>query len=591
MVAGNATDDAEAKGRAVSCKGTKVAVTVGKKRSCQPFAKLFPRPQGTDIRLAYLQQALKFDPATALRGKKRRRARTLQSGFGAAGKRAQKKLLKLLPKALGFIDRKGGGARSSSFPAGPALASAGCQPGPAGPTGHTGGASIGALGDNGGYIDAPVGGGIRVRITFVSCGGVTHFNVPGCPSASGSVDASGSGEFRATTEVWDGSQLVSRNSTVFEEKAKAHGEVGADAKLSSIDVEHTQEVFIVASGGIVIRGGVTRKVRIQMPAAAYDPSQASARFFGDPIAPDSGADSFASTAAAAIAAYRTAEARWSTFNPGGPYCAEPIFSPDSNAVKLKKGDKKQIGIYAKSRADGGRASGARWTLLNPLNADFSPGTSQDASPTIQYAVSKSPQGSQVKVTVKFTSTAGVGEKTWTQPIEQSNGIHHLTGEFGGEFKYPVIAGLTEQTWHGTIALEGSLKDGFELTSGSITVEASGADASQLSGCQQEAKFTEDLLGAGLFLVTTAPGEVPEAPPYEYLLNAITESHALIIRRVACDKTSQEEGLEGTEYPITPRYELFVEGQVSADGIDFSGTQDDSAGETTDVQYWDLHGTE
>ena len=342
----------------------------------------------------------------------------------------------------------------------------------------------------------------------------------------------------------------------------------------------------------MIRGGVTRKVRDQMPAGAYDPSQASARFFGDPIAPDSGADSFASTAAAAITSYRTAEARWSTFNPGGPYCAEPVFNPDSNTIKLKKGDKKQIGLYAKARADGGRATGARWTLSNPLNADFTPGTSQDASPTIQYAVIKSPQGSQVKVTVKFTSTAGVGEKTWTQPIEPSNGIHHLSGEFGGEYKYPVTGGLTEQTWHGTIALDGDLSTGiFELVSGSITVEASGADASQLSGCQQEAEFTEDLLGAGLFVTTQEPGKVPEEPPYEYLLNAITPSHSLTIRRVACDEYSKEKGLEGTEYPITPRYELFVEGQVSADGIDFSGTVDKSAGSTTDVQYWNLHGTE
>ena len=316
--------------------------------------------------------------------------------------------------------------------------------------------------------------------------------------------------------------------------------------------------------------------------------------------PKDGEESFASEAEEAIKAYRVGESGgsflrddgWATFNrKRGGYCAEPVFNPDSNTIKLKKGDKKQIGLYAKARADGGRASGARWTFLSPSNADFTPVTSQDASPTVQYAVCKSPQGSQVKVTVKFTSTAGVGEKTWTQPIEPSNGIHHLTGEFGGEYKNHVTGGLTEQTWHGTIALDGSLSEGFELTSGSITVEASGADASQLSGCQQEAKFTEDLLGAGLFVVTTGPGEVPEAPPYEYLLNAITESHALIIRRFACDKTSQEEGFEGTEYPITPRYELFVEGQVSTDGIDFSGTEDKSSGETTDVQYWNLHGTE
>src|SRR5215213_2528591 len=123
-----------AHGSKANCTGTKVPVTVGKKTTCRPLAKAIPPPKAIDLRLAYLQQTLKFDPAKAVSGKKRKRARTLQSGFGAAGKRAQKKLLKLLPKALAFIDRKGGRARPSRLAGGPAFASAACQPGPAGPT-------------------------------------------------------------------------------------------------------------------------------------------------------------------------------------------------------------------------------------------------------------------------------------------------------------------------------------------------------------------------------------------------------------------------------------------------------------------------
>jgi hypothetical protein len=177
-----------------ACKGATVPVTVGKKTTCKPLGKALPKPKKIDLRLAHLQEVLKFDPAKMVSPKKRKRARTLQSGFGGAGKRAQKKLLKLLPKALAFIDRKGGKkARPSRSPGAPALASAGCGPGPAGPTGQTGGATIGALGDNGGYVDAPVGHGLRVKITFVSCGGVNNFRIPECPTASGNVDANGSG--------------------------------------------------------------------------------------------------------------------------------------------------------------------------------------------------------------------------------------------------------------------------------------------------------------------------------------------------------------------------------------------------------------
>jgi hypothetical protein len=200
--------------------------------------------------------------------------------------------------------------------------------------------------------------------------------------------------------------------------------------------------------------------------------------------------------------------------------------------------------------------------------------------------------------VKFSSTAGVGETTWIQQIEPSNGITHLTGEFGGEFKGPshvqgALEGRTEQTWHGSIALEGELsqdrKTGiFELTSGSITIEASGLDGSGLSGCLQEALTTEEVLGAGLVISSLEPDG---GPPYEYLINTALPSHALSIRRVGCDQYSKEMGFEGTEYPVTPHYEFFVEGQVSADGIEFSGTVDESVGEVTFVQYWNLHGTE
>ena len=394
--------------KTVTCKGAKVPVTVGKKTTCKPLAKAIPKPKATDARLGHLQEVLRFDPAKAVKGKKRKRARTLQSGFGAAGKRMQKKLLKVLPKALAFVDRKGG-ARPSSRPAGLALASAGCQPGPAGPTGQTGGASVGMLGDNGGYVDASAGGGFRVRVTFVSCGGVNNFHLPECPTANGSVDGKGSGEFRATVEIWEGDRLISRNSSVFEEKSKVHGEVGPDAKLKFIEVEHTQEVFIVASGGIVIRGGVTRKVRIAMPGGGYDAAGASVRYFGDSIAADSGASAFASTAAAALSTYQRAEPRWSTFNPSGGYCAEPVFAPASDTLKLKKNDNKQLTIYAKAKQDGGRATGARWTLLNPVNAEFSPGSSQDPTANVSYTVTNAPKDGQVKVTVKFTSTAGVGE--------------------------------------------------------------------------------------------------------------------------------------------------------------------------------------
>jgi hypothetical protein len=577
-----------AKAAQKKCTGGRVPVTVGKKTTCKPLAKALPKPRKIDLRLAHLQEALKLDPAKMVGGEKRKRAKTLQSGFGAAGKRAQKKLLRVLPKALKFIDRKREKARSSHLLSAPALASAGCSPGEAGPIGHTGGASVGLLGNNGGYIDAPAGGGIRVRITFYSCGGVSSFRIPECPTADGSVDSGGSGDFSATIEIREGNRLASRQSSVFEEKAKAHGEVGADAKLKSIELEHTMEIFIVATGVGVVRGGVERKVKITMPGGSYNAAGAGVRYFGDSISSDSGANSFASTAEAAIGRYREAEPRWSTFP---PHCADPVFSPESNTLKLRKGEQKQLSVFAKSRRDGGQATEARWTLLSPENAEFSPTTSQEAAPKISYTVTNAPKGGQVKVTVKFTSTAGVGEKSWTQPTEP--GINHISGTFtqredesGSIFEW---TGKVEFD-RSTEAFMGGSDGQYKLAPANYTVTASGnagyfspaLSSCSMSGSGQFALSPED---SGFFVLP----RIAETDPYPYTFTIQPAAGAELTYPIAItcpnpeDSTSTEWFGSFTASPLNL--------QNSADGIDYTGSEMVEEPTYTKTLEWSFHGTE
>jgi hypothetical protein len=573
----SASARAEASAKAKACKAGQVPVTVGKKTFCKPLAKAIPKPKAIDMRLAHLQEVLKLDVKKMVKGKKRKRLRTLQSGFGAAGKRAQKKLLKVLPKALAFVDREGG-ARSSSTASPRAVASAGCQAGPAGPTGQTGGASMGTLGDNGGYIDAPMGGGLRIRVTFVTCKGASNFRIPQCPTANGSVDAKATGDFLTTTEIWDGDRLVSRNSSTFEDKAKSHAEVGADAKLKFIEVEHTQEVFIVASGGVVIRGGVTRKVRIQMPGGKYDPAAAGVRYYGDKITDTSGATAFASTAASALGAYQEAEPRWSTFNPSGGYCAEPVFSPDSDTLKLKKGDRNQLAIYAKARQDGGRATAAKWTLLGAENADFSPTFAESAAPNVSYTVTNAPTGGQVKVTVKFTSTAGVGEKSWTQPTE-SESIDEIAGTFSQRFE--VSGSVIEWAGNATFlrftpAILSPPEGLFKLSNGLYTFTMSGkatytglTDQCSMKGSGQFAvnkESTFDVFASGF----------DEKPPYDYGFSVASEGFSgpevpsIEVEIFNCSESAQE--LEGDRFPYPATMSIFTtEPHTSEDGLVFADT--------------------
>jgi hypothetical protein len=578
---------AAAKGRKVSCKGTKVAIKVGKRTTCQPFAKVFPKPRDVDLRLTYLQQALRLDPAKLAGGKKKRR------GIGAAERRIRKKVQAVLPKALAFFDRKRGSASSSELPGGVAFASANCGVGQAGPRGSIGGSSsIGLLGDNGMFIETDAGG-LTIRLTFVSCGGVGSFAVPECPKANGSVDANGTGDFRVTTEIREGSRLVERNSMSFEDKAEVHGEVGPDAKLKFINVSHRQEMFIVATGGIVVRGGLKREIKIEMPAGQYNPASAKVAPFGDSVPATFGAEAFAKTAAGALSSYRAAEGGWSTFGRGN--CAEPVFAPSSNTEKLHRGDSKQVSVYARARADGGRATEARWSLLAPLNADFTPTSSQDAAPTIAYTVSKTPAGDQVKVTARVTSTAGVGEKTWTQQIESSAG--QIEGSFGGEFSAETSLEVPSvQKWTGVAKFhllvpgQGGAPNGlYTLDSGNIAIDISGIESSSVTGCHQSGSAQGPISGGSMTVTGTGPGN---GPPYEYAVGLTMPFMPVHATRVApCPKAAQEEGWEGTTFDAVPAWKMEVSGQESGDGVTFTGTEDESFGGLTYVQNWNLHGTE
>lgn len=232
------TPVAAGKGRKVACKGGKVPVTVGKKTACVPLAKALPKPKAIDLRLAYLQESLKLDLAKS-GGRKAKRYRSLQSGFGAAGRRAQKKFLMALPRVLALIDRRNGNGNGprALLSGGPvAFASACSANGPLGEAGSVAGVGVAEAGDNGGQMQLTTAG-LTFRTRFASCGGA-GFPVPECPMASGDVKSpKTSGSFEATEEVLEGSRVVSRRNTTFEVKASARGKVAADAKLDYIVVD------------------------------------------------------------------------------------------------------------------------------------------------------------------------------------------------------------------------------------------------------------------------------------------------------------------------------------------------------------------
>ena len=204
------------------------------------------------------------------------------------------------------------------------------------------------------------------------------------------------------------------------------------------------------------QGTATRTIRVNMPSGQYDVQHSSTTITGDADAFD--ADDLAASIKTAIEEYKDAENGGSFLHTDGwatenrqrdPYCAKAVFDPVSEAVRLSAGQAKTVSVYAQGN-DGGRAAGARWTVMDTSNAVFTPSSPSGANPTINYTVSTSPSGDHVRVTLKFTSTAGVGKDTWTQPIgalytgtvSGTRGVHGTGCNATWEFTYSAKLGAS-----------------------------------------------------------------------------------------------------------------------------------------------------
>src|SRR3954454_22962416 len=96
---------AEARKRPAKCKGHKIPVKVNGKRTCKPLASVLPKPKPIDLRLGYLRGALEFDAFKAA-GRHGKHRRSVKPGVRRAAKKARKRFLRALPKALAMIDAR-----------------------------------------------------------------------------------------------------------------------------------------------------------------------------------------------------------------------------------------------------------------------------------------------------------------------------------------------------------------------------------------------------------------------------------------------------------------------------------------------------
>jgi hypothetical protein len=410
------------------CTHGRVLVKVNKRSTCRPLRSVLPKPRAGDRTLIALREALTVDVST-LKGRHGKRARKLPRRAATAARKARKVLLRALPAALRMIaEREGAGSPARSRTSRARASARRCGgPGsaqPVGDPGHTSGAGvqelIGPHGEHGAAITTPVMG-FTFKMTFVKCGTGGYY-VLGCPKSNGDANTSSGGSLDVTERIMDGSTLIRQESTSWKYDDRLLGKVMADAHLSHFDFVRREEKLRVASGGFVQQGTATRRIRVTMPSGRYDIPHSSTSFTGDAEAFNT--DDLAASIEMAIEEYKAAQNGGSFLHDDGwasenrirdPYCAKAVFDPAGETVSLAAGQAKTVSVYAQGK-DGGRATGARWTVMDPINAVFTPGSPSGANPTISYTVSQSPSGDHVRVTLKFTSTAGVGKDTWSQPI-------------------------------------------------------------------------------------------------------------------------------------------------------------------------------
>jgi hypothetical protein len=586
----------------LKCKRGYVVVKVNKKASCRRMRSVFPKPKAGNRTLADLKAALNIDRSD-LRTKRGKRPRALPRRVAAAQRKGRKAMLRALPKLgamLRRLEQRAGTSRSRHVRASARRPCGG--PGstePVSDTGHSGAlgiqATLGPNGEEGGVMTLTVNG-ITQETTFVKCGS-KYYYVPGCPKSNGDAGTTASGRFTSTTRTLEGRRLISSQYTDWTYDDRLLGKVMDDAKLRYFDFTRKEHKLTVASGGLVQAGDARRTVRVNMPSGSYDAARSSSAIDGD--AASFREDDLAASIKMAIDEYREAENGgsflhtdgWATFDrQRDPYCAKAEFSPAAEAITVKKSQQYQLSVYAKGQ-DGGRATGARWTVMDPSNATFTPGTATGPSPSVSYTVSSSPSGDRVRVTLKFTSTAGVGKDSWSEPI--GGAINHISGTFNTTYNVngSVLTATGNATYDRPIpAVYDGASGTYFLSSGEMTIVASGKD-SAIPSCQMSGSKVVTLGdGNGTMDVTsTAFGSFD--PPYTYFMNATPLGPGSVVEVTRSNCANPSDNGPGVVTFQTPGLANQGGPQQSADGIVYDGSWSTDQSPVTFTQSWSFRGRE
>jgi hypothetical protein len=529
------------------------------------FRRAFPTPSKVDPRLAAVRGALALAQLGA-GGHSGRKVRSLSQKLGHAWSAAEKRILGAVPGALTRLDALVQPSLARPF-ARTADACGSSQPSGLSDTYTSGGVQVGLdLSPGGSQMTIDTASG-DVTFHFVyrtsSC---PPFTPPSCPTADGSVDAQGSSQDSVVIQASKGGQLVASRTYTADTTKRAHGQTADDAKLDYVDVEFSTHTEINWDGSYYA-DTITRTTQINMRTEAYVPSESSvARTSpGGPataVAAKSDSNDFAAQMSKLISAYRAVEQGWQAPNS----CAQLTFDPASNAIMVNKGDSGHFGGRVLAKKDGAAAAKARWQMTQQQNGSFSPTSTSGPEPSFGYVVASHVDGKTLAATAYVTSTAGIAQDTWSEPIVVDN-INTVTGTFTGhdEDQGSVL------DWSGTATFQRAdggmeIAGAFVLASGEATVTASGTAIG--TGCQQTGTQQLALSPSSVW------GVEGEAKPYTYQIVAPFDYPGTIdVTWINCS----DPNLDGTPSTVSIGPAAIQSGdiaglnQISPDGFAYDGS--------------------
>jgi len=607
-------DSAQKRKKPKKCKRGKIKVKVGKRTTCRPFKKAFPKPKAGDPARLFTKAVL-ADDWSRLRSRRGKRLPSLPKLIRRSGRGAPALLSRMTSRGFARLDvmeASAGAARAGAAQSGGCPNLSGAPRSSANFTSENGGTRATAraeMGPDGATLGIDLEGNgltISVDINPGLCE-PDRVEAPDCPTAAGQLDGQIRYRFKVAIQVSrEGEDVWSQVSEVTR-RTKLQGFNEVDAKLDQLNIEDLETSTFRLGGSsrdfppITIRSRIARRTEVNMRSGAYDPgrSQVDATLsmvgLSGPDRDDTEAEferrtqadadrQFSAVIDKAMSGYRSREDAWQT----PPKCADMKFNAEPNTLRLRSGDSGSFNATAIAKSDGS-PSELDAKLSEPQHATFSPTRAGGQSARFDYSdVVAQPPGAKVRVKVRATSKAGVAEGVWEQDT-RSDLINVIRGTFDGSQN---VQGAVLQ-WTGSavyrrVAPGASGVEGlFSVETGSATVVATGTHA---TGCSQEGS-KPFVLGGPLMGDLQVTGTPPNyLAPYSYLVSLLFAGIPTM-DVVLTNCPPGQEDLEGDAIQI-PVGVPAIDSQgfhTSTDGIVYDGSATRSGPGVSETWNWSLRG--